>query len=133
MVDPDTPPRAVSADGTAVVPAADTFDAFVRMIEDGDFNRELTGEMRRFAGELANIAIDQGGKAKGKVSLTFDFSLEGRVTEIASKYKIDLPQPKRGKSVMWQTEDGRYTPNNPHQGQLFGVREVRSPGFRDVG
>ena len=33
---------------------------------------------------------------------------------------------------MWSTEDGRFTPSNPQQGQLFGVREVRGPGFRDA-
>ncbi|MEH3107126.1 MAG: hypothetical protein PGN09_07550 [Sphingomonas fennica] len=132
LTDPENPPRVIAADGRPVTPAAETFDVFVRMLEDGQLNRELSDELRKLAGEMANAAIDAGGKAKGKLTLTFDFALEGRIHTIASKYKIDLPVAKRAKSVMWSTEDGRFTPNNPHQGHLFGVREVRDEGgFRN--
>ncbi|WCT73948.1 hypothetical protein PQ455_01565 [Sphingomonas naphthae] len=131
LIDPENPPSSYAADGKANVPAANTFDMFIRMLEDGEFNREMTEEMRTFASDLANAAIISGGKAKGKLTISLDFALDGRVTEIASKYKFDVPTPKRPKSIMWQTEDGRFTPNNPHQGNLFGAREVR--GERNFG
>jgi len=131
--DHDYHPTARAADGARVMPAASTFGEFVRLLEDGQLDAELTEELRKLAGEMANAAIDSGGKSKGKLTLTFDFALEGRIFSIASKHKVDLPVPKRPKSVLWTTEDMRFTPNNPQQGQLFGVREVRGPGFRDVG
>lgn len=132
MSEPENPPgRAV--DGARLPPAANNFGDFVRFLEDGQFDAELTEALKELAGEMANAAIDSGGKSKGKLTVTFDFSLEGRIFSIASKHKVDVPAAKRPKSVLWATEDMRFTPSNPQQGQLFGVREVRSPGFRDAG
>ncbi|WP_152997845.1 hypothetical protein ACNFJ7_02110 [Sphingomonas sp. HT-1] len=126
---PPIPP----ADGGRMPPAANTFGDFVRFLEDGQFDVELTEVMKSLAGEMANAAIDSGGKSKGKLTLTFDFALEGRVFSIAAKHKVDLPVAKRPKSVMWTTEDMRFTPSNPAQGHLFGVREVGGAGgFRDA-
>jgi len=115
-------------DGNPLPPAANNFSDFVRFQEDGQLNAELTEALRKMAHEMMANAIESGGKAKGKMSLTFDFSLDGKVFSIGSKFKVDLPDPKRPKSIMWATEDGRFTPSNPHQGNLFGVREVRGTG-----
>lgn len=130
MIDPENPPRA--ADGGRLPPAANTFGDFVRMLSDGDFDRELTDVLQQLNQDMSNAAIEQGGKAKGKLVVTFDFALEGRVFAIGSKHKVDVPEPKRPKGIMWATQDGRFTPSNPQQGHLFGVREVSGPGFRDV-
>lgn len=139
MIDQDRPPsrmaaeRAdIAADGAPRQPAANSFSDFVGFLEDGDFNREMTGVMKDIATELANSAINAGGKSKGKLTVSFEFALDGRVTSITPKYKVDLPQEKRPKSVMWMTEDGRFTPSNPRQHEMFGVRNVDGPGFRDA-
>lgn len=132
LVDPENPPLR-AADGSPIPPAANSFSDFIRFQEDGQLNAELTEELKSMAHDMMATAIESGGKAKGKLSLTFDFALEGKVFTIASKFKIDVPEAKRPKSVMWATEDGRFTPSNPFQGNLFGVREVRgSGGFRDA-
>lgn len=140
MIDPDNPPSRqaaerfeVAADGGARQPAANTFAQFVGFLEDGDFDREMSGVLKDIASEMANAAINAGGKSKGKLTVSFEFALDGRVTSITPKYKVDLPQEKRTKSVMWMTEDGRFTPSNPRQGEMFGVREVHgSSGIRDA-
>lgn len=137
LVDPENPPSRQAAeraaDGAPVSPAANSFADFVRFQEDGQLNAQLSEELKALAHDMMATAIESGGKAKGKLSLTFDFSLEGKVFSIASKFKVDVPEAKRPKSVMWATEDGRFTPSNPHQGNLFGVREVRGAGgFRDA-
>ena len=133
MIDPENPPGR-AADGNRLPPAANSFGDFVRFQEDGQLDAELAEALRNLASDMMNNAIESGGKAKGKMVLTFDFALEGRVFAIAAKYKVDVPEAKRPRSVMWSTEDGRFTPSNPQQGQLFGVREVSGPAsFRDVG
>lgn len=133
MIDPENPPGR-AADGARLPPAANSFGDFIRFQEDGQLDAELAETLRALSSDMAHTAIESGGKAKGKMTLTFDFSLEGRVFTIAAKYKTDVPEPKRQRSVMWSTEDGRFTPSNPQQGQLFGVREVSGPAsFRDVG
>lgn len=122
-----------AADGSALPPAANTFADFVRFQEDGQLNAEMTEALKSLAHDMMATAIESGGKAKGKMSVSFDFSLDGRVFSIASKFKVDVPEAKRAKSIMWATEDGRFTPSNPFQGNLFGVREVRgADGLRDA-
>ncbi|WP_150131812.1 hypothetical protein [Sphingomonas carotinifaciens] len=130
MIDPENPPRA--ADGARMPPAANSFGDFVRFLEDGQLDAELSEVLRSLSSDMAHTAIESGGKAKGKLTLTLDFTLDGRVFTIKAKHKVDVPEAKRPQSVMWSTEDGRFTPSNPQQGQLFGVREVRGPGFRDA-
>lgn len=122
-----------AADGGRLPPAANTFADFVRFLEDGQLDAELSDALKLMSSDMSNTAIESGGKAKGKLVLTLDFALEGRVFTIAAKHKFDVPEAKRPKSVMWSTQDGRFTPSNPQQGNLFGVREVSGPGFRDVG
>ena len=122
-----------AADGNPMPPAANSFSDFVRFQEDGQLNAELTEALQSLAHDMMATAIESGGKAKGKMTLSFDFSLDGRVFSIGSKFKVDVPEAKRPKSVMWATEDGRFTPSNPFQGNLFGVREVRDhTGMRDA-
>ncbi|MCH4893986.1 hypothetical protein GO308_12760 [Sphingomonas sp. SFZ2018-12] len=128
-----TAPPARAADGLRLPPAANSFGEFIRFLEDGQLDATLVEALRDLRNEMANVAIESGGKAKGKMTLTLDFALEGRVFTIGASHKVAIPEAKRPKSVMWSTEDGRFTPSNPQQDQLFGVREVGSPGFRDVG
>jgi hypothetical protein len=124
---------APAADGKPLPPAANSFADFVRFQEDGQLNAEMTEALQNLAHDMMATAIESGGKAKGKMSVSFDFSLDGRVFSIASKFKVDVPEAKRPKSIMWATEDGRFTPSNPFQGNLFGVREVRGAGdMRDA-
>lgn len=130
IIDPENPPRA--ADGNRMPPAANSFGDFVRFLEDGQLDAELSEVLRKMSSDMAHTAIENGGKAKGKLTISLDFALDGRVFTIKAKHKVDVPEAKRPQSVMWSTEDGRFTPSNPQQGQLFGVREVRGPGFRDA-
>lgn len=135
MIDPEQPPRPseIAADGNRMPPAAGTFDAFIRVQEDGDLNAELSDALRTLAKELADHALTNNGKAAGKLKLEIGFSLDGRVFTIKSKFKVDLPEGKRPPSVMWMTEDGRFSPSNPAQLNMFGVRDTRGPaGFRDA-
>lgn len=130
MIDPENPPRAPEA-GKAP-PAANTFSEFIRFQEDGQLDAEMSEALKKLSHDMAATAIESGGKASGKLTLQIGFSLEGKIFTIASKFKVDVPEAKRAKSVMWMTEDGRFSPNNPHQGNLFGVREVRGAGFREA-
>lgn len=140
LVDPENPPsRQASdraADGAPLAPAANSLSDLIRFLEDGQLNADATVALKELNSDMCNAAIESGGKSKGKLVLTLDFSLEGNVFSIASKFKTDVPESKRPKSVMWATQDGRFTPHNPRQTELFGMREVRGTGggggFRDA-
>lgn len=123
-------PRA--ADGGRLVPAANTFSEFVAFLEEGRLSQDLGAQLRDICAELRDAAIAGNGKAKGQLTVTFDFSIEGGTFFITAKSKVKLPEEKRPRSIAWATEDGRFTPHAPRQGQLFGVRDVTPTPIRSV-
>ena len=128
----DQPNRA--ADGGRVPGACNTLGEFVRTLEDGQFDADCYGAIRDLAAKLNEHAQHNGGKSKGKVVITLEFSQEAAISEIRSSFKVTEPVEKRAKSVLWQTEDHRFTRTRPGQHQLFGFRDVtgeRAP-VRDI-
>lgn len=123
-------PPTTAADGGHVPGACNTLGEFVRSIEDGQFDADVFGELKDLNAALCDHAQHHGGKAKGKLTLTFDFTQEGAITEIRSSYKVTAPEEKRPKSVMWLTEDNRPTRTRPGQHQLFGIRDASAPAGR---
>ncbi|HEX7853816.1 MAG TPA: hypothetical protein VF503_08990 [Sphingobium sp.] len=130
---PGDAPRA-AADGGHVPGACNTLGEFVRSLEDGQFDADAYEAIKELSAELAEHAFRNGGKAKGKVAITLDFTQDGGITEIKAKYKVTSPEPHRAKSIMWSTEDNRFTRTRPGQGQLFGIRDVSGTAgaFRDA-
>lgn len=131
MIDPENPPRA--ADGGRVMPAASTLGEFVNILEDGQFSADVYEDLKQLAADMHATALQSGGKAKGELTIKLKFTMEGAVFYIAPTHLVKAEEPKRPRTPMWTTEDNRFTPNRPHQGQLFGMRDVSgSTGVRDV-
>lgn len=127
----DQPQRA--ADGGYVPGACNTLGEFVRSLEDGQFDADCYEAIKALSAAMHEHAWANGGKAKGKVSITLDFAQEGGVTEIKANFKVTPPDAKRPKSIMWTTEDHRMTRTRPGQAQLFGIRDVTgAAGVRDA-
>lgn len=112
-----------AADGRPLRPAASTFGQFIGFLEDGQFDADVALAMKDMAADLQDTAAAQGS-AKGKLTVEIDFKVENGMFIIAAKHKVKVPDPVRAKSVAWTTEDNRFTPHKPNQGQLFGVRDV---------
>jgi hypothetical protein len=72
-----------------------TFADFVRMLERGELHQELSDMLREIAASMENHAMENGGAAKAKLSLTIDFKLDKGIYEISAKPKVTLPEPKR--------------------------------------
>ena len=120
-----------AADGQPVRGAASTFGQFIAMLEDGQFDADVALDLKKLAAELSDVAASQG-RAKGKLTVEVDFTMENAMFVIAAKHKVKMPEAKRARSVAWTTDDNRFTPNKPHQGQLFGVRDVTPAGIRTI-
>lgn len=119
-----------AADGGHVPGACNTLGEFVRSVEDGQFDADVFDKLRDLNAALCEHAQHNGGKAKGKLTLTFDFNQDGGVTEIKSAFKVVMPEERRPKSVMWLTEDNRPTRTRPNQRELFGIRDASAPAGR---
>lgn len=127
----EQPQRA--ADGGHIPGACNTMGEFVRSLEDGQFDADVYEAIKGLSAAMHEHAWNNGGKAKGKVTITLDFAQEGGVTEIKAQFKVSQPEAKRPKSIMWATEDHRMTRTRPGQAQLFGIRDVSgSAGLRDA-
>ena len=123
-----------AADGGHVPGACSTLGEFVRSVEDGQFDADCYDAIKNLAAQMQEHAWQNGGKAKGKVSISLEFIQEGTLTEIKAAFKVTAPENRRPKSVMWLTEDHRFTRTRPNQGQLFGIRDVtgQQGGFHDA-
>lgn len=119
-----TPP--VAADGRAL-PTAHTFSQFLQLVEDGDFHGDLSDALRRISTAMSQYVIDHGGKPTAKLKIGFEFKLDNGVFEIRATFDETLPKAPRGKTVVWSTRDNHFTPQNPKQMQMFGVRDASAP------
>lgn len=132
MNDPETAPASeqvveslIAADGGRLHPTANSLADFVRMIEDGQFDADVTYDMREMATEIENMFQAHGGKLKATVDIKIELTREvDGFYLISAKHKIKLPEQPRKRSVAWLTEENLFTPNMPRQAQFFGVRDV---------
>ena len=141
MVDPerivegerlDGPARA--ADGGYVPGACNTMGDFIRSLEDGQFDSDAFEALRELAAAMQEHAWRNGGKSKGKLTISVDFVQDGGVTQMKSAFKVSLPELPRAKSIMWLTPDNRFTRSRPGQHEMFGIRDASAPRgpIRDV-
>lgn len=106
------------------------FNNFLQSLAGGQFHSDLTDELEKVCTTLHNVADENGGVAKGKLSINIDFKLKGGVFEISQDFKTTLPHAKLDSTMLWATQDNRFTPMNPKQLQMFGPdgRQLRDVG-----
>lgn len=108
--------------------AVRNFSTLFAALEDGRFNREVTDALRDLTAALNDAP---GGAAKGSLTFTLNFKLDGGVMEVAGDYKVKAPKLARGRSVFWVTPDNNLTRRNPNQPDL-PFREVTVPSARGL-
>lgn len=112
--------------------AAHSFTSFIAMLEDGQLHHDLSEALRDLNAKMNDHAVNSG-KAKGKLSLNIDFTLNKGVFDITSDFKVKEPQESRARSVAWSTQGNNFTPHNPRQMNLFGQpRDVTSQSREDI-
>jgi hypothetical protein len=97
-----------------------TFADFVRMLENGELHQDLSRELRNINAAMENHAMENAGKAKAKLTLTIDFSLDKGIYEMTADPKVTLPKSKRRRSIAWGTPEGYFSPQDPQQLTMFG-------------
>lgn len=115
-----------AADGGRRYPAATTLTDFVFMLNDGAFNQDAADKLKALAEGLEELGCDTGKKVKGKLTLTVEVERESDgVYFFTPQLAVKLPPEKVQRTIGWVTDDNRFTPNRPGQGNLFGtVREI---------
>ena len=98
----------------------------IAMLNDGAFNQNCADKLRDFSADMEEMGVDTGKKVKGKITLTIDVEREhDGVYFFTPNLAFKLPPEKVGRTIGWVTDDNRFTPNRPGQGNLFGsIREI---------
>lgn len=113
-----------AADGAPAVPAASTFSQFVQTLDGGNWHEALSKDLQAINAALQNHVIDHGGKPVAEMKISIKVKMEGGVFIVKAEHETKGPKAPAAGAVMWSTKDNRFTPHNPKQGQLFGVRAV---------
>lgn len=86
-----------AADGGPVAKRSGHVSDILRMLEDGQFNADVSVDMRELAKAMEAHAHNNKGVAKGKLTLELDFSLANGVFVITPSHKVKAPVHKRMK------------------------------------
>ncbi|WP_226018450.1 hypothetical protein [Novosphingobium sp. FKTRR1] len=126
--DTDQPSGPVAADGRRLYPTANTLADFVRMIENGQFDADVSTALRDLAADMEDQFAMNGTKLKADVTLKIGIVRDpDGFYRISGDFTVKKPKLPRKSSLAWLTPDNLFTPNMPRQGALFGtVRDVTS-------
>ena len=114
------------ADGRARYPSVSSLTDLIQMLNDGKFNQDCIDKLGEFSADMEEMGCDTERKVKGKIVLTIEVDREtDGIYFFTPSIKFKLPEEKGQRTIGWVTPDNRFTPNKPHQGNLFGtIREV---------
>jgi hypothetical protein len=96
-----------------------TFTQFLGAVEDGKLHHDLTEGVAELVTALRDTADAVGGKPKGKLTLTLDFTLDRDTMEITGDLQVKKPKIQRGRSIFWTMPGGGLSRMNPKQRELF--------------
>lgn len=108
-----------------------SFAQFLSQVEDGRLHGDLSDGIRELIDKLHEAAVNGGGMAKGKLSVSFDFLLKGGVVEVTADFALKAPKLARGRSIFWATPENNLTRRNPAQPDL-PFRDVSVPAARNL-
>lgn len=112
-------------------------DQTLALADNGQYLPLLLQENDDLIAEIVSFSQSYGTKAKGKLSLTIEYSTDrfGQI-EIAVEHKVSVPKPPKAKATAWTADGGGLTVANPNQRameirEVGGRRELRSPTIDD--
>ncbi|CAB5162470.1 hypothetical protein UFOVP152_30 [uncultured Caudovirales phage] len=115
-----------AADGGRRYPSVTTLTDLIAMLNDGAFNMDAADKLQSFSADLEELGVDTDKKVKGSISIKIEVDRErGGVYFFTPALTFKLPPEKVQRTIGWVTDDNRFTPNRPGQGNLFGtIREI---------
>ena len=94
-------------------PFADT----LRMIERGEFIEVAAEELREMNVKLSEHAASNG-KAKGKLTITFEVTHEKGMVIVTPEITVKIPKAKRAPTALFLTEGNNLSRTDPQQMEI---------------
>lgn len=105
-----------------------TMNQHLDSLNRGEFSNELSAALREIVGDIENAAAENGGKAKGAITITLGFKLDKGIYELSGDLKVKAPEKRRAITHAWATPDNCLTPQNPNQIDMFERGQPRIVG-----
>jgi len=99
------------------------FANFVAEVCDGDLNAEVSAELQSLLLQLRDAQHRDGGKAKGKLTLTLALNYDGKALGVSYDVSSKRPPKARASGHCWITRGGNFSMKNPRQMEL-PIRDV---------
>ena len=122
----DAPVREHAADGLPVPARSRAASNLIKMLDDGEFDAELSQRMRGLFKKMEAHAHRNKGQAKGEINLALKMHLANGMLVITPDYKVKEPVEKRGGTALFIGEDMSVGRNPAGQSAMFGSR-ARDP------
>jgi hypothetical protein len=103
------------------------FANFIAEVADGDLNSEAGIELRNLLEALTDAHAKNGGKAKGKLTITIGANYDGKTVGIDYDVAVKKPKKVRSIGICYINKSGNFTLRNPKQTDLPFVRDVSRP------
>jgi hypothetical protein len=91
-----------------------SFAQTAAMMDGGNFDRKAQGQLEKLIKQMQAAAINNGGLAKGSMTIKIDFKVDGSIVEMSPTISTSAPKSRFGKSVLWADDQG-LTVQNPNQ------------------
>jgi len=100
-----------------------TFSTTLGAIRFGELEEELTKQVK----QLVQAVQETGRVGTLNLSLKLRPGKNGGPMEIIDDYKVGMPKPEKGSTLMYPTAEGHLQRQDPRQGELDGIRSVPTP------
>jgi hypothetical protein len=113
-----------AADGFPVPKTAQAASQMLRLLEEGQFDAEVSHDMRDLVCAMEAHAHNNKGIAKGKLLIEVDLTLANGVFVATGAHKVKKPVQKRMGTALFARDNGALGRNPPGQSVLFGSRDI---------
>lgn len=129
--------RRVDQDTRAVPRQSRDIAGIIAMVEDGQFNLDVSEDCRDLVQTMEAHAHNNKGVAKGKITLTLDLSLANGIFVVVGGHTIKKPVAKRLGTPLFAREDGALGLNPAGQYRSLGHQRdlgevIEQPETRDI-
>jgi hypothetical protein len=114
-----------AADGGLVARRSGHVSDVLRMLEEGQFNADVSDEMRGLAEALKAHAANNKGSAKGSLTIKLDFSMANGLVVVTPSSTVKKPVQKRDGTALFLGDNNSLGRNPPNQAAMFGDRAPR--------
>ena len=112
--------RRVDQDTRAVPRQSRDIAGIIAMVEDGQFNLDVSEDARELVQKMEAHAHNNKGVAKGKITVSLDLSLANGIFVVVGAHTIKAPVAKRLGTPLFAREDGALGLNPTGQYRSLG-------------